>query len=76
VASGPLDTSREWDEGGILSVPLLFLVSPMTDFKRNPSGWLPLDTSRELLRMIFPNYPDLSEKHPLPQWVRDKLEEK
>jgi hypothetical protein len=48
----------------------------MTDFKRNPSGWLPLDTSRELLRMIFPNYPDLSEKHPLPQWVRDKLEEK
>jgi len=46
------------------------------DFTRNPYGWVPLDTSRELLRMIFPNYPDITVRNPLPQWVKDKLEDK
>ena len=45
------------------------------DFTRNPHGWVPLDTSRELLRMIFPNYPDVNVCRPLPQWIKDKLKE-
>ena len=41
---------------------------------RNPYGWVPLEVSRELLRLIFPNYPDIEVRRPLPQWVKEKLE--
>lgn len=43
------------------------------EIQRNGYGWVSTTVSRELLRLIFPNYPDLRECHELPEWVKQKL---
>jgi hypothetical protein len=47
----------------------------MLEILRNGYGWVTKEVGRELLRLIFPKYPDVGESHPLPQWVKEKLEE-
>jgi len=45
----------------------------MPEIERNLRGLVSLEVSRELLRLIFPKYPDTSECHALPEWVKEKL---
>lgn len=45
---------------------------PVT-IERNGYGWVSSEVSRELIRLVFPNYPELNAYHPLPQWVKEKL---
>jgi hypothetical protein len=40
---------------------------------RNAYGWVSAEVSKELLRMIFPKYPDISERYPLPEWIKQRL---
>ena len=43
------------------------------DIKRNGFGWVSAEISQELLRLIFPYYPDTRYCRELPEWVKEKL---
>ena len=41
--------------------------------EKNKVGMVSIESSRLLLSLIFPNYPDIRPCNPLPQWAKEQL---
>lgn len=40
--------------------------------QRSPQGWFTIEQGREILKAIFPNYPELKPCNPCPEWALRK----